>query len=34
MPMGFSGMELGDSKEPYEVFAISKDGNSVHFAIH
>lgn len=34
MPMGSPGVEMGESKESYEVYAFSKDGRSVLFAVH
>lgn len=34
MPMGSPGMEVGESKEPYDVRAFKKDGSSVIFASH
>ncbi len=34
MPIGSPGMESGDTKEPYEVLLIKKDGSSEVWARH
>jgi hypothetical protein len=34
MPVGSPGMEVGDTKEPYEVLLIKKDGSTEVFAKH
>lgn len=34
MPIGSPGMESGDTKEPYDVLLIKKDGSSEVFAKH
>ena len=34
MPMGSPGMEQGDMKQPYTVFAFTKDGKRSAFAKH
>lgn len=34
MPMGSPGMEMGESKEPYEVLAFKKDGSWNLYASH
>ncbi len=34
MPLGSPGMDYDDTKEPYEVLAIDKDGNTSVFSKH
>ena len=32
MPVGSPGMEVGDTKEPYDVLLVKKDGSTEVFA--
>ena len=34
MPVGSPGMEVGDTKEPYDVLLVKKDGSTEVFAQH
>lgn len=34
MPIGSPGMEVGDTKEPYDVLLVKKDGSTEVFAKH